>query len=326
MSTARTLRRPLAAAAAAVVLGALALGQAPASGAATAGRTPGKLAPATGALFGAYVRPFASWSKADQQAAITKRETDVGRKYDLGHYYYEFATAFPTWRETWNADNGRSSMISWAGAQSTVVNSGALDATIAARADAVKASAKPVMVRYFWEMDATANAARAGTPEQFVAAWKRIHDTFRRRGATNAVWVWCPTAYGFANGNAPKYYPGDAYVDWTCADGYNWAGSTWVKNPTPRSFKDIFAAYYAWGTARPKPMMVGETGALERGPGVKAAWLNEARTTLKTTYPAIAALVWYDSDSGDNWRADTSASAYDAYKAMGRDPYFRPAR
>jgi hypothetical protein len=36
----------------------------------------------------------------------------------------------------------------------------------------------------------------------------------------NAAWVWCPTANGFADGQAAAFYPGNNEVDWICADAY----------------------------------------------------------------------------------------------------------
>src|SRR5438105_15657730 len=80
--------------------------------------------------------------------------------------------------------------------------------------------AKPVFIEWFPDMDTSSLAV---SPASFVSAWRHVHDIFAARGATNAVWVWCPSAPGFASSTAQAYYPGDTYVDWACADGYNWA-------------------------------------------------------------------------------------------------------
>ena len=32
----------------------------------------------------------------------------------------------------------------------------------------------------------------AGSPADFVAAWRRFHDMAVEEGATNITWVWCP--------------------------------------------------------------------------------------------------------------------------------------
>src|ERR687893_414552 len=73
-------------------------------------------------------------------------------------------------------------------------------------------------------------------PADYIAAWKRIVSRFRVLGATNAEWVWSPNIIsGTANDFSP-WYPGDAYVDWTGLDGYNW-GSVHGKW---RSFREVF--------------------------------------------------------------------------------------
>ena len=304
----------------------LCLGQASTAGAAYT-RPTGKLAPATGALIGSYVRP-AAWDFASYQTAITNRERDMGRKYDVTNWYYRFDEAFPSKRETWNAAEGRHSMVSWKAGYSSTINSGGADPIIRARADAVKALGKQTFIRYGWEMDSPhINGQYAGSPAEFVSAWKRIVNTFRSRGATNAVFVWCPTAWGFNTGRALPYYPGDAYVDWICADGYNWYGSGAQPTSPDRTFKQVHTAFYNWAVLRNKPLMVGETGAIDVAPiGKKAKWVADAQYDLKTSFPSIMAVVWFDTKHGtEDWRVNTSTSAYDAWKTMARDPYFRPA-
>lgn len=60
------------------------------------------------------------------------------------------------------------------------------------------------------------------SPEDYVAAWKRIRGIFTEVGATNAGFVWCPHVQGFVDEkrNAAAYYPGDDQVDWLCTDVY----------------------------------------------------------------------------------------------------------
>ncbi|MDQ4142865.1 MAG: hypothetical protein M3198_03830, partial [Actinomycetota bacterium] len=144
------------------------------------------------------------------------------------------------------------------------------------------------------------------------------------QGATNALWTWCPTAYGFTSGAAQRYYPGDAYVDWICSDGYNWAPGR--PDAQWRSFKEIFKDFYTWGAARNKPLMVGETGTEERNAGEKAGWYSGIVPAMKD-YPAMKALIYFDTATTDlaggwfEWRPDTSNSAYNAYIGMAREPY-----
>ena len=281
------------------------------------------VAPETGALFGSYVKPFTNgWNQSDWKAAMAKREGDLGRSLDINHHYFSWNTPLSGWQLDWDAAEGRHSMISLASPDSlTSVTSGAQDAWLRSQADAVKALGRPVFIRWMWEMDIMWDIE---SPAAFVAAWRRARDIFDQRGATNALWTWCPTAYSFTTGVADRYYPGDAYVDWICADGYNWApgraGAPW------RSFKDIFRDFYNWGTAHGKPLMVGETGTEERYEGEKAAWYDGIVPALKS-YPNLKALVYFDTNTTDfsggwfEWRPDSSQSAYTAYRRMAADPY-----
>ena len=299
----------------------LAVAQSP-GGAVT--RPGGKLVPSTGALFGTYIRPASSWSRDDVKAVVTNRERDMGRKYDVTNWYYRFDEAFPNWQATWNAENGRETIVSWKPTYSSTINSGGADSVIKARADAVKAFGKPIFIRYAWEMDSPhINGQYAGSPSSFIAAWKRIVNTFRSRGATNAVFVWCPTSWGFVTGRAQPYYPGDAYVDWVCSDGYNWYKSASQPNAPYRTLKEIYAPSYKFAMDHNKPMMIGEVGMVESSSGLKAKWIAESQSTLKNSMPGVAAFVWFDVKHGeDDWRTNSSTSSYSAYKTMARDPYF----
>jgi len=69
--------------------------------------------------------------------------------------------------------------------------------------------------------------------------------------------------------------------------------------------------------------MVGEFGVLERTPGAKAAWYRQTDLELRTMFPAIRAVVYFNSDhEGFDWRITTSASALEAFRAFAADPYF----
>ena len=278
------------------------------------------VAPEDGALLGMYGKPKdGDWTKAGVQRRFNHLESLAGRTFDIGHYYYQFTAAFPSWRESWHRDNGRVGYISWDAKPSAQIRSGQHDGTIRAAADRVEAFGDPLLIRYAWEMAEGVNHADAGTPDDFKAAWRRIVDTFRDRGATNAEFVWCPTAWAFHTGGAQQYYPGDDYVDWICADGYNWApgkkGDSW------REFGEIFDAFYSWASPRNKPLMVGEFGVQEGTAGRKANWFRNIPSTLQNEYPDIKALVYFDSDNPYPWWSDTTASSVTGFKDMAKSPY-----
>jgi glycosyl hydrolase family 26 len=296
---------------------------------ASAGAARPNVAPSNGALLGAYIQPR-DWTATGQEDAVNAIESAMGRPLDIDHIFYQWAQAFPTWRQTWDLQNGRIPMISWAPTSSAGINNGSQDAWIRSEADAVRAFGAPLFIRWFGEMEAPGNAPNAGTPAQFIAAWQRIYSIFQQENATNAMWVWCPDASAFASGVAQSFYPGDAYVDWLCGDAYNWSPLSpgGVQGGTWRSFDTIFSSFYSWAAGRGKPLMAGETGAQEGTPGAKAQWLLDIGTTVPSRYPAFKAVVYFSAISSSrqggtfDWRLNSTASALSAFAQLSNEPYF----
>ena len=244
-----------------------------------------------------------------QMTAVESRERDLGRRLAIDHHFYPWDKEFPTAREEADLQAGRVPLISWNGTLNLGIDLGLQDDLIKERADAVKALPGKVMIRWMWEMDGRRKANDSGHPALYVAAWRHIHDVFAAEGATNVQWVWCPNATAFNNdGNAPAFY--------------NWApgrqGDQW------RSFASIYGSFYDWGMAHGKPLMVGEFGAQERNPGDKAQWLTDAREALKTEFPGIKAVLYFDANKDYDWRVSTSPETLTAFRAMANDPWFTP--
>ncbi len=282
--------------------------------------------PATGSYFGMWINPVGDQTKAAVQAKWAEREAAMGRTADIAHSFYPFSTSFPSWRETWHLQHGRTPMISWNGTYSSDVNRGDHDDLIRTRAQGVKALGAPVFLRYFWEPEGSKKVAMAESPAAYIEQFRRVHRIFAQEGVTNAAWVWCPTSWGFKAGTAQPYYPGDDVVDWICADGYNF-GPTKPSN-TWSEWTTIYDAFYAFGQAHGKPLMAGEYGSVERYPGEKAAWFRSARNQIKAM-PGIKAVVYFDclryEDSvWHDWRPDTSPDSWTAFTELAQDPYFNP--
>lgn len=285
-------------------------------------RITGPLVPRRGVLLGAWVRPEVWWPTRAVKQDWLEFEEIIGRKLDIGQTYILPGQEL-WWKPAWDARHGRIPLITWSGLNSIEVVNGVHDQYIESFAVAVKALRVPVFIRYGAEMDGEWNAGWVVSPEAFVAAWRYIHRKFK---GVPVVWVWCPQASAFpgARGGAERYYPGDAYVDWVCADGFNWygcrPGAEW------EGFAEKFAAFYAWGTARGKPLMVGETGAVEdpRDPFRKARWFDQARRAMKESMPNIKAFVYFDSQKDCMWRVTSSTASVDAFIDLAHDPHFQP--
>jgi beta-mannanase len=158
-------------------------------------------------------------------------------------------------------------------------------------------------------------------PERFVDAWRHVHDIFAAAGADNVAWVWSvnqedwPSEYW---NRFENYYPGDAYVDWLGVDGYNWGGSDW------RSFTQVFdeALGRLRGITTERPVIIAEFASAHRD-GAKSEWITDAFNRLKTNYPFVDAVIWFDLYKERDWRigSDGPWAARDALS----DAYFESA-
>jgi hypothetical protein len=300
-------------------------------------RTAGPLVPARGALLGAWHRaPDERWSAR----RVAQFEQAIGRRLGIDHHYHAWGTDYWPSADIEGDDlaKGRVPMLSLGGQPEfpglDAINNGSQDAFLRAAARRVRHFRAPLFFRPLWEMngdwslwDGTHNNAPGQTdgPDKYVAAWRRMHDIFARDGATNAVWVWAPNCVDQPQtpwNHWSRYYPGDAYVDWVACDGYN-RGST-AEWSEWEPFARIFGGHPSiYGDYRRKPFMVAETASCEQG-GSKAAWLEGARRQIKTAFPNIKALVWFDSLQECDWRVTSSPASLLAFRALAADSYFKP--
>lgn len=256
-----------------------------------------------------------------QQAAVTDLEARLGRRLAIDNHYYPWSARFTGQIERWDIEQGRIPMISWNGTDPATILSGNADGLIRSRAQTIAALGAPVFLRFSWEMDAR---AKGWSAPSFIAAWRHVWTVFADAGVHNAAWVWCPTAFGFTQGRAQSFYPGGGYVDWVCADGYASMGAEPYRTPA-----QIFGAFYDFGTAVHKPMLIGEFGAQEGAPGQKSAWLDLFGRELPKLFPRISAVVYFDSRKVErgqvhDWRITTSPAALAAFRSFGSTGYFNP--
>jgi hypothetical protein len=252
-------------------------------------------------------------------AAVDSFQEATGAKLVIAHVFHPWGQDFPDENDKAFVGEGKTLMISWNGDDSAKVVSGADDAVIRQRAEALKALGKPVLLRWRWEMNRPNIAQTVGTPEQYVAAWKHVHQIFEQVGATNVGFVWCPLASNFATTNAAAYYPGDDEVDWLCSDVYA------IGNDN--SFGTVAADFMAWAQKHDKPVIIGEYGAEQSDPAAKAAWIAGA-TAYALAHPQIRAMVYFDADRIDDhgvprdFRVEADPTVLQAYKAMLANPWF----
>ena len=93
--------------------------------------------PAT-AYFGARIEPRSGESQND---AVQRVESQIGRKFAIDHYYYQWTDSFPNAAQTWTVGLGRIPFINWkAGGSWSSIANGSQDAVIVAHAVATRAS------------------------------------------------------------------------------------------------------------------------------------------------------------------------------------------
>jgi hypothetical protein len=271
------------------------------------------LEPASGALLGQFYGA----------GSIDQTTRKLGRTPVIHLTYY-------AWDADWTGSvtqadlaAGRIPLISWEPHHIDFarIADGSLDATIIARAKGSKALGKKFFLDFAAEMNGD-EAWSGNNAPLYVSAYRHIHDLFVAAGANNVVWAWCPNVTDTPGGNRTTmdYYPGDAYVDWTGVDGYNWGttnGNGW------QTFQQVFQDIYPLLAAKKKPILIGEMASTEAG-GDKAKWIDEIIPTLRTRFPLIKGLVWFDINKETDWRISSSLASEASFIRMAKDPYFNP--
>ena len=128
--------------------------------------------------------------------------------------------------------------------------SGDFDGRLASFASDAGEYGDPLFVSFGHEMNADWYPW-GGKPELYKEAYIHIHDLMGKY-ATNITWVWNPDIGG---DTVSDYYPGNEYVDWVAADGYNTEdyGNSWKS--AQLLFDSVIDDLEGYG----KPVMIGET-------------------------------------------------------------------
>jgi hypothetical protein len=335
----RPLLVPLFLALSLLVTGALTTGlaatAAPAS-AATAAVDPNK----PGIIWGAFARPRGS---ENLQTALEKVEAAAGRKVSASRVYLLWDSNIGAYQKML-ASTGRTPVISvnsmrhggarvgWRSVADATPTS-AIGKEIAGWADKIKSLNAPVYFTYNHEPEAAGSNGR-GTSADFVAAWRKIVTVFRQRGVTNAKFLWIMTGWAFAVNSAdrraaPKWYPGDGYVDALGSDEYNDYTCRADYKASWRPLATEIEPFRQFGLSHPgKELWLPEFGSFEdrAAPGRKGQWMNEVRATFKQDkYSQFRGIVYFSAlreGTPCSWWLDSSSSSMANFGAMGRDIFY----
>jgi Glycosyl hydrolase family 26 len=205
-----------------------------------------------------------------------------------------------TW-EPWSAPAGALHEAEQPDISLERIAAGDHDAYVRAFARQVAAYRGPVLLRLMHEMNGNwfswGVGVNGNTSADFVAAWRHVHRIFDQEGARNVSWVWSINNLESPEAEAAiaPMYPGDRWVDWVSTSGFNWgeaySWSSW------READALYGATYRALARFGKPIMISEIATTDLG-GDPATWIAQALARLRTGYPLLRALVWYDDIDG----------------------------
>lgn len=286
-----------------------------------------KVEPPDGAYLGVAV-PDAP----DDIPAVESFAAAAGKPAALVMWFVDWRTEFPSEAVERFADRGTIPVLTWepttaeAGSEDVELPEYRLAAIIGGQHDDyirqfardARDTCRPVMVRFAAEMNGNwhpwSEGVNGNRPGEYVQAWRHVHDIFRDEGATNVTWAWNPNVVGgTAATPLAGLYPGDEYVDWVGADGYNWGTlvppwSRWM------SFAEVFDQTLAELAAlTSRPVMIGEFASTPEG-GDKAAWIADMYAAIEAR-PAIRAFIWFEYQKETDWRIVSSPEAQAAFAA-----------
>ncbi len=272
---------------------------------------------------GTYIRGV-----EDSPGLLDQYSEEVGRRPAIVGSYKRWDVA-PFYRPELHeiASRGAVPMVGWEpwnendhGYRLAAIAKGHFDSYIWRSAKEAREWGGPILLRFGQEMNGSWAPWQRGvngtTGPRFVAAWRHMVRIFRRAGADNVSWVWCPYV---DNGDLPfmNFYPGNRWVDWLALDGFNWGEPTaW------QSFPKIFDRSYRRLTRiGRKPIMIAETGSDESG-GSKVQWLRRTLSHQLPRLKRVRAVVWFDAPDGSDFRVDSSPAALAAFREGISSPFY----
>lgn len=246
----------------------------------------------------------------------------AGTGVDLAnHAYAFFSSKVPTAEMiTVSAGNVRWRDVAAAGPGSTLYNQ------IVSWAQTIKARGGAVMVAYNHEPEAR-DRLTLGSAADFIAAYRRVVSIFDQVGASNVIWTWQMTAYAFrvsptSEQYAPKWYPGDEFVDNVGADAYNWisCGATGTGKYNELEFlgDPVLAFARARGKKASFPEFATDANAN------RAQWLDNAHRYLVENRDILTAAFYFNrpptiaSNADCRWGL-TAPSEYGQLREMAQD-------
>lgn len=295
------------------------------------------------------------WS--DNRTTTSTRITDCARAFDgIGIHYGGIDSEIPgrgggnlgAGGETWAFRQSSVPVVSWMHNRYTAggtnhntmqeVVDGLHDAAITEAATYWASLNFRIIWRPCWEFDGNwfpwsptstgGGNANDGFPNPgctaatWRSAWQHMVALVQAAGASKVGFFWCPTAW-FDETARTDCYPGDAYVDWCGADGYNQASASVQTTPLGTGWREFWEIHNATGHGTAlvcvhdqfgpsKPFVIGETNSLfdDGDTNRKGNWYRNIQDNAfgKPDMPYLCGVQFFDEDlhvsEGFDWRVD----------------------
>lgn len=300
------------------------------------------------------------YSLAQREKVMNDAESIIGRKYDIDRQFFNWgddpfaANPTPNGYLKWSSNTaGHIMLINLVSTKNTggqqawsSIANGSQDAYLHTFAADMKAWGKPAWFTFLHEPEGhicpndTLTGCDLtqfnGTTADYKAAWRHIVTLFRADHVTNVSYAWLTAAYHWSYPNDYRYepnaYPGDDVIDWMGVDPFNVVTNknTGVTNMADwKSLSALISPWYAWASQHNKPLMLSAVGSREdpSDPTRRAQWFTQAHSDMKTSYPMVKGVIYYDVNPSfelnNDWRIFSGPqAAINAYKAWGIDSYF----
>jgi hypothetical protein len=280
-------------------------------------------------------------------STVQTLESTTGRPYAYIRVYRSWNDNFPDVDINWMKSSGHSLFLSVKARLKNGTNvsyqaiadsqpGDALYQNMVRWATAIKAYGLPIFVAFNHEPD-TSNSQKSGTATQFIAAWRKWVSVMDSEGVTNAHWAYTTAVRSYSVSTtssqyAPKFYPGDSWIDDIAVDAYNMyclrKDGTFA-NPW-RSLATLLAPFMTFVAGHPGiPLVLAEFGSPEdpNQSGRKAQWISDAQQMFQqVAYQRFIAVSYWNTLShnyaGCDFRITSSTSALNAFKTMANDPFY----
>lgn len=279
-------------------------------------------APTNTTTFGMNVWDIPTLDTAEQQLGV--KAGVVGIYQDWVHN-----TAFPTALVSTISARGSVPMISWEPWDSwkpssnqpaytpKLIASGKYNKLVDTWLLGAKKYNKTVLVRFAAEMNGDWQAwspnklTNKVTATHYVSMWKYVVNRAKMLGVTNVKWVWNPIVKAGETTPMETMFPGEAFVDWTAMDGYNWG---FVKGWGWQSYDDIFASTVPVlkRLAPTKPWMIAETACAPDSR--QAEWVMN--TFTRANQDGAKAVVWFQFNKETDWRLTSNTATINAVQSL----------